>query len=270
MDSRYTRTKSPRSRQYLIRLPQRFAHAPLHKKTTDIRYYKGLVTRRAPVERSRGLQWARSRRRTWSFAFKRPHTVAVLPEVRRLAALRRIQGALFSRDDARASAVAKTARSILLYRAPADRTSAATYRKSASLLYDSVGPMPLYSRLRRTAKLLSVPQKRHHDQRSGRSTRRKALKSLLPSKQAKRLGRRFKKFMTPRWRGLPKILRAYAPARRSILGQTICQRRLRRKRGYFGPTAGLFIGGSVDLAEGAAIYTRRQRQTPFDTYRPQL
>lgn len=47
LDTRFTRVKSPRSRQYLIRAPQRVLRTTKQRKITDLTVYKQLMSRRA-------------------------------------------------------------------------------------------------------------------------------------------------------------------------------------------------------------------------------
>lgn len=47
LDARFTRVKSPRSRQYLIRAPQRVLRSTKQRKITDLIAYKQLMSRRA-------------------------------------------------------------------------------------------------------------------------------------------------------------------------------------------------------------------------------
>lgn len=46
LDGRFTRVKSPRSRQYLIRAHKKFARAIKEKKLTNLMFYRGLAEQR--------------------------------------------------------------------------------------------------------------------------------------------------------------------------------------------------------------------------------
>lgn len=153
LDSRFTRVKSPRSRQYLIRASKKFAHALKPKKITDLLFYRSLAEKRSFDSAPAVLKQTRARRRAWSFAFKRLPTRSGLALTRRAYALRRIQGALFSRKDTAGCTLRpRTLRSVLHYRTSADRTATITYRKATALAFDSVGPQYPYVKLQRAAK----------------------------------------------------------------------------------------------------------------------
>lgn len=56
LDTRFTRVKSPRSRQYLIRVPQRVLRSTKQRKITDLIAYKQLMSRRARYPRGGSLR----------------------------------------------------------------------------------------------------------------------------------------------------------------------------------------------------------------------
>jgi ribosomal protein S4 len=245
LDSRFARVKSPRSRQYLIRSHRGFAQTSTEKKLTDLAFYRSLTNKRLFAGRPPVTRWTRVRRRTWSFAFTRQPPVDSLADLRQNYAYRRAQSTLFARKTKKLSREQpKTARSILHHRAPAMRTSPVTYRRAPALIFDSVAARSTYRMLKETRKYSTMLRVR---------------------------AQRFKRFLGRRWTVFPKKLCINKPrfgvnrfSNSSVSG------RARQRRNYFGPIAGLHIGDSMDMARAAAMYKRLQRQTPFETFRPQL
>jgi ribosomal protein S4 len=245
LDARFARVKSPRSRQYLIRSHKNFAQTSTEKKLTDLSFYRNLANKRLFIDKPSVTRWTCARRRTWSFAFKSVAAADSLTDLRQDYARRRAQSTLFARKNKKLiTGQPKTIRSILHYRAPLMRTSAVTYRRAPALIFDSVAAHSTYRMLQETHKHSSTFRTR---------------------------AQRFKRFLGRRWTVFPKKLGINRP-RLGVtrVNNSTVSTGVRQKRNYFGPIAGLHVGDSMDMARAAAMYKRLQRQTPFETFRPNL
>lgn len=160
-----------------------------------------------------------------------------------------MQATLFARErKGKLAAAPKSARSVLHYRKPTDRTSVTLYKKPTAILAHSVVYKRRFARLKHAARGLA---KRGLSNRAHRHP--------------------FESSFATRWAVFPKKLRLNAlTARGNHLPQRQSSGRMRRYKGYFSSWAGRQVFRNIDLAQTSALVKRFRRQTPFETYRPKL
>jgi ribosomal protein S4 len=244
LDSRFTRTKSPRSSQYLLRTSKIFANYNKQRKITDIIFYRSLLQSRPLIGGPTHMAyWSRSARKSYSAVFNKKHVTGKLASVRTKSSFRRVQDAQFLRG---ASGVGESVQPVLRYRAARGRTSAILHRK----------PLAIFAGALFSSQKFRALQTFGAGAGKLKISRKQFLQRLL---------------IKPKWSVVAKKVRT-----RSL--NTRCngfaaRANIKYKRHFsehFGSESGRKILQSMDFARACGLYTRFYQQTPFDTYRPRL
>lgn len=246
LDTRFIRAKSPRSRQYLIRAPQRVLQSSKQLKLSELISYRSLMSHRASYSKKAALRWARGSRQRYSRALTATNTGNALFAARNRYLSRRAQDALFARLSS--GATVKSTRSILHHRTARIRTKSVFHRKPLALLSNAIFANTNFSQLR-------VARRRFIAQRTKGEVRKPRLYLALK----------------PKWTLAQKKLRLVGVnARSHLFGRSTVSKRHKRFSQYFSSEYGRQLVRRHDIARACGLYTKFRRQTPFETHRSRL
>jgi ribosomal protein S4 len=245
LDARFTRTKSPRSRQYLLRSGEISAKINKTEKLSKLIAFRNIAAKRETKLISKKSVWTRSTRRAVSSTYG-PTLTAMkhkLFGVRNTHLTRRAQSVLFSRARSAFTLLSnfepETQRPVTRYRTSSFRTSSITYTRPRILSRNAIFGKSSYWELRYYSK---------------KKNRLKAFKvaSLRNTLRA------------PRNSVLKKV------TLNNTTFSTVAFNKIRGERKFFRAGVGRHFIRTLDFARACALHTRFRRQAPFDTYRPRL